>query len=59
MKIYVCSHCRYLFPARLYPAHCPDCGKRKVRIADQQEIKEYRKFREIINEEIRLGVIPG
>ena len=59
MKIYTCDHCRYIFPARLLPAGCPDCGKDQVRSADEKEIREYRHFREIIREEIRLGVIPG
>ena len=59
MKLCTCKECRYIFPAPYRPASCPDCGKQAVRDADETEIRDYRRFREIIREEIRLGVIPG
>lgn len=40
-KLYTCDACRYLFMAATKPDQCPDCGKFKVRIATENEIKEY------------------
>lgn len=59
MKLCTCKECRYIFPAQFLPVACPDCGKQAVRDADEQESRDYRRFQEIIREEIRLGVITG
>ena len=59
MKICTCDRCRYIFPSPVVPCRCPDCGGKGVRIASPEEIRQYRRFQEIIREEIRLGVIPG
>ena len=59
MKICICDHCRYIFAGPVIPDRCPDCGAEAVRPAAGKETAQYRRFREIIWEEIRLGVIPG
>ena len=59
MKICTCNKCRYIFSCRVIPGRCPDCGEGGVRAASPEEIRQYRRFREIIREEIRLGVISG
>ena len=40
-KLYACDACRYLFIAETKPVQCPDCGKFKVRIDTEDEIKEF------------------
>ena len=59
MKICICDKCHYLFDSPAIPGRCPDCGEKEVRSASRGEIRQYQRFREIIREEIRLGVIPG
>ena len=59
MKICTCHQCRYIFANPIIPARCPDCGGENVGPASGKEVEQYRRYREIIREEIRLGVIPG
>lgn len=59
MKICTCEKCRYIFPFPLVPLSCPDCGSENVRLATEIEIMDYRKLQEILNEEIRNGLIPA
>ena len=40
-EIYTCDACRYIFEAESGCDQCPDCGKKGVRPADEQESKEY------------------
>lgn len=40
-KIYTCDACHYTFEAETGCDQCPDCGKKRVRPADEQESKEY------------------
>lgn len=44
-EIYVCDSCHYLFEADEDIDRCPDCGKRNIRPANEQEREEYRKLR--------------
>lgn len=39
--IYTCDACRYVFGAADGCNQCPDCGKRQVRLANEDERKEY------------------
>ena len=39
--ICACDHCYYLFESEELPEQCPDCGKREVRPANEQEQAEY------------------
>ena len=41
-KIYTCDACHYTFEAETGCDQCPDCGKKRVRPADEQESKEYK-----------------
>ena len=59
MKICTCDSCHYIFMYPLLPLSCPDCGKDAVRPATVEEIKEYWKNQEIIEEEIRMGLIKS
>ena len=40
-EIYTCDACHYTFEAETGCDQCPDCGKKRVRPADEQELKEY------------------
>ena len=40
-EIYTCDACHYTFEAETGCDQCPDCGKKRVRPADEQESKEY------------------
>ena len=40
-KIYTCDACHYTFETETECGQCPDCGKKRVRPADEQELKEY------------------
>lgn len=59
MKICYCERCRYMFPSAFIPETCPDCGGKKIRHSNRKEVLEYKRIQKIIQEEIRLGVIPG
>ena len=59
MKICTCRKCRYIFTAPVIPSRCPDCGGKDILKASGHEVEQYRRFREIIREEIRMGLIPG
>ena len=39
--IFVCDRCHYLFSRTAEPEQCPDCGKYAVRMADEEERREY------------------
>ena len=42
MKLYCCDACKYLFESSKEEiVQCPDCGKKKVRLATKEEIKEF------------------
>lgn len=40
-EIYTCDACHYTFEAEAGCDQCPDCGKKRVRSANEQEEKEY------------------
>ena len=42
-KLYCCEtkDCRFLFESDKIPECCPDCGKKRIRLANSQEIVEY------------------
>ena len=56
MKICICESCRYTFRYPILPPSCPDCGHKKVRLADKNEIKEFHRLQAILAEEIRMGL---
>ena len=59
MKICTCDSCHYIFMYPLLPLSCPDCGKDAVGPGTVEEVKEYWKSQEIIEEEIRIGLIKS
>jgi len=43
MKLYACDACKFLFESEGENIiQCPDCGKKKVRAATTEEIKEFQ-----------------
>ncbi len=38
---------------------CPDCGRKEVRIANKDEVKEFHRLQAILAEEIRTGLYPA
>jgi len=56
MKICKCESCRYIFRYPVIPSGCPDCGQRRVRAANIQEIRSYLSDQKILREEIRKGL---
>jgi len=44
-KVYICDSCRFLFERAGEVDRCPDCGKKNIRSADEQEQEEYRQLR--------------
>ena len=44
-KLYSCEtkDCRFLFESEVEPERCPDCGKKKIRLANAREIAEFEK----------------
>ena len=56
MKLCTCEKCRYTFLYPLLPLSCPDCGSHSVRIANDQEKKEYHRNQKILAQEIRMGL---
>ena len=56
MKLCTCDHCRYIFRYPIIPVRCPDCGKRNVRPANEQETDAWRHDQAVLAEEIRLGL---
>ena len=59
MKICTCQACRYIFMYPLVPLSCPDCGKEAIRQATEEEESQYWHNQEIIEEEIRMGLIES
>lgn len=45
IKLYVCEAkgCRFIFESESMPERCPDCGKKKLRLANSREITEYEQ----------------
>jgi len=42
MMLYACDACKFLFESNEENViQCPDCGKKKVRVASTEEIKEF------------------
>ena len=43
--LYACEtkDCRFLFESEVEPERCPDCGKKKIRLANAREIAEYEQ----------------
>ena len=58
-RICTCESCRYTFRYPIFPTACPDCGKKTVRTATDQEIEEYYKNQLILEREIREGLYPA
>ena len=66
MKICTCESCHYTFryPSRAretraflsLPPSCPDCGRKNVRPATKEEIREFHRMQAILAEEIRMGL---
>lgn len=48
MGIYFCHKCKFLFERVDEPEQCPDCGSGAVIAADEEQIHQYRKYREEI-----------
>lgn len=42
-KIFACDNCYYLFTAEDGCDRCPDCGKERIRPANEAEIAEYQE----------------
>ncbi len=40
-KIYTCKNCLFVFTRVGECEQCPDCGKMTVRLANEEEIKEF------------------
>lgn len=38
---YTCDACRYAFESDKLPDRCPNCGKKRVRPANETEIYDY------------------
>lgn len=45
--LYACAACRYMFEAESEVEQCPDCGKRSVHPANQAEMQEYERLRQV------------
>ena len=43
--IYTCDSCHYIFAAKEGGDQCPDCGKKQVRPANEEENQEYQERR--------------
>ena len=56
MKLYTCESCRYIFRYPVIAVRCPDCGKMKIRTANEREMNTYRRDQMILAEEIRMGL---
>lgn len=41
MEIFTCDTCHYTFAGQSDCDQCPDCGKKQIRIATEQEQQEY------------------
>ena len=41
--------CRFLFESKDVPERCPDCGKKKIRLANIKERVEYEKRKKEFN----------
>ena len=44
-KLFACDACHYLFESSEDVIQCPDCGKYKVRPANQEETEEFASRR--------------
>lgn len=49
--LYACEtrDCRFLFESDEEPERCPDCGKKKIRLANVKEQAEYEKRKKEFN----------
>lgn len=45
-NIYACEDCRFLFEQVGKEQRCPDCGSDRIRPANEQEFKEFLRYRE-------------
>ena len=59
MKICICENCHYTFRYPLLPPSCPDCGRKNVRIANDDEVNEFHRMQASLAEEIRTGLYPA
>ena len=41
--VFICDHCHFLFSSAAQPEQCPDCGKRMVRAATEEEVREFER----------------
>lgn len=48
---FICEHCGYQFECESEVKQCPDCGKHKVRLATETEIKEYIERKNNLDED--------
>lgn len=44
--IYTCNICRFTFERIGEIDQCPDCGKKNIREANEEEKESYRKYKE-------------
>lgn len=45
-KIYICENCKFLFEWVDKEERCPDCGSDRIRPSNEQEFKEFLRYRE-------------
>ena len=41
--VFICDHCHFLFSSAAQPEQCPDCGKRMVRAATEEEVQDFEQ----------------
>lgn len=58
-KIYTCDACHYTFEAETGCDQCPDCGKKRVRPADEQESKEYLERQQHTDNWNKINMVTG
>ena len=49
--LYACEirDCRFLFESEKEPERCPDCGKKKIRLANEREKAEFEQRKKEFN----------
>ncbi len=52
IKYYICDACKFQFTRRTESDRCPDCGKENIREATENEIAEFIRIQEEIQNEI-------
>ncbi|MDL2218423.1 hypothetical protein LJC27_07160 [Christensenellaceae bacterium OttesenSCG-928-M15] len=45
-RCYACDNCHFVFERAGEIESCPDCGKPSIREATEEEVSEYRRYRE-------------